>query len=316
MPFGTAIRLHGRCGKMDRKILITGGTGFVGNTLVPFLVSNGCNNIALLVRDEEKARKMFFGMDLKIISLKDNNWRDAIKNFNPEAVIHLAAFFSTKCDTAVVENLVQSNLMFTAMLLEALQGTDCEYFINTGTFTEFMNGDGKFFPANFYSATKTAERPIIEYFNNLSGRKWVNIILYSPYGRKNSYKKVIDYLADAMDSPVPVAFSKGEQVLDFIHVDDIASFYLALLNRLELMKENFEEFHLGTGKGISIREVAEIIESVFGKRINAEWGALPYRKFDVMRAVAPVKKNIEILGWKSKISMEEGLRIYKADIGR
>lgn len=316
MRFGTATRLRGRFGNMNKKILITGGTGFVGKTLVPFLVSKGCANTALLVRDEEKARAMFFGIDLKVISLQDNNWKDAIKSFNPEVVIHLAAFFSTKCDAEVAENLVQSNLMFTTMLLEALQNTDCEYFINTGTFTEFMNGDGKYFPANLYSATKTAERPIIEYFNNLSGRKWINIVLYSPYGRKNSYKKVIDYMADAMDSPVPVSFSKGEQILDFIHVDDIASFYLALLKWLEKMNENFEEFHLGTGNGHSIREVAEMMEKVFGKRINAEWGALPYRKFDVMKAVAPVKKDLDYLGWKPEISMEEGLRIYKNDIGK
>lgn len=48
--------------------------------------------------------------------------------------------------------------------------------------------------------------------------------------------------------------------------------------------------------------------------IGFNWGGLSYRKFDNMHAVASISKNIELLGWRSKISMEEGLRILKADI--
>lgn len=305
----------GKFGNMDKKILITGATGFVGKTLIPYLHNNGVKDIALLVRNEEKAHRLFGDIDLRIISLQDESWKDEVKNFNADIVIHLAAFFSTKYDDSTAVNLVNSNLLFTTELLVALQDTDCKYFVNTGTFTEFLYGDGKYFPANLYSATKTAERSIIQYFTNLSGRKWINIILYSPYGRKNDYKKVIDYMVDAMDAKEQVAFSKGEQVLDFIHVDDIADFYLNLLQKIDLLNNPFEEFHLGTGEGHSIREVAQIMEEVFGKKINANWGGLPYRKFDIMHAIAPVKKNKDVLGWMAKIDMHSGMEIFKADAG-
>ena len=68
-------------------------------------------------------------------------------------------------------------------------------------------------------------------------------------------------------------------------MDDIADFYLNLLKKIDLLNEPFEEFHLGTGEGHSIREVAQIMEDVFGKKINANWGGLPYRKFDIMHAL-------------------------------
>jgi CDP-paratose synthetase len=301
----------GKFGNMDKKILITGATGFVGKTLIPYLYNNGVKDIALLVRNEDKAHRLFGNINLTVITLQKENWKDEVKKFNAEIVIHLAAFFSTKYDDAASVNLVNSNLLFTTELLVALQDTDCKYFVNTGTFTEFLYGDGKYFPANLYSATKTAERSIIQYFTNLSGRRWINIILYSPYGRKNDYKKVIDYMVDAMSAKEQVAFSKGEQVLDFIHVDDIADFYLNLLQKIDLLNNPFEEFHLGTGEGHSIREVAQIMEDVFGKKINANWGGLPYRKFDIMHAVAPIKKNEEILRWKPKITLRLGIEIYK-----
>ena len=288
---------------MERKILITGATGFVGKTLIPYLYNNGIKDIALLVRNEDKAHRLFGDINLTIISLQKESWKDEVKKFNAEVVIHLAAFFSTKYDDATAINLVNSNLLFTTELLVALQDTDCKYFVNTGTFTEFLYADGKYFPANLYSATKTAERSIIQYFTNLSGRKWINIILYSPYGRKNDYKKVVDYMADAMNAKEQVAFSKGEQILDFIHVDDIADFYLNLLKKIDLLNEPFEEFHLGTGKGHSIREVAQIMEDVFDKKINANWGGLPYRKFDIMYAIALVKKNMNLqsCSWRRRL---------------
>jgi len=299
---------------MERKILITGATGFVGKTLIPYLYNNGIEDIALLVRNEDKAYRLFGDINLTIISLQKESWKDKVKKFNAEVVIHLAAFFSTKYDYATAVELVNSNLLFTTELLVALQDTDCKYFVNTGTFTEFLYGDGKYFPANLYSATKTAERSIIQYFTNLSGIRWINIILYSPYGRKNDYKKVIDYMADAMNAKAQVAFSKGEQILDFIHVDDIADFYFNLLLKIDLLNEPFEEFHLGTGEGHSIREVAQIMEDVFGKKINANWGGLPYRKFDIMHAIAPVKKNMDVLGWMAKIDIRRGMEIFRADI--
>jgi len=118
-------------------------------------------------------------------------------------------------------------------------------------------------------------------------------------------------MLDAMDSPRPVKFSKGEQILDFIHVDDIASFFYCLFIHIDVCTDNFTQFHLGTGNGHSIREVSHILENVFSKKINANWGGLPYREFDPMYAVAPIAKNIEIIKWKSKIELEKGLLILK-----
>jgi len=296
------------------KILITGATGFVGKTLVPYLYNNGCTDICLLVRNIEKANTLFGDMPLTIIPTTDSDWMKSVEEYSPDAALHLATYFTNRHDSDSIEKLVDSNILFTTRLLEALTHTGCRHFVNIGTFTEFVNGAGEYNASNLYSATKTAVRPIIKYYQSLSGWKWINVVVYSPYGRCNESKKVIDYLLDAVDASQPVAFSPGYQTLDFIHVDDMADFFLTLIKKLDNLKDDFYEFHLGTGKGHTIRNVAAAIEQASGKHVNANWGGRDYSPTDAMHAVAPVNKNITILGWQPRISLEEGTRILWEDV--
>lgn len=294
------------------KILITGGTGYVGETLIPYLFSHGFTDISLLVRNIDKAMNMFKGYSISYISTENKYWRDDIIKYSPDIVLHMATMFTGKSDAESAKEIVNSNILFTTLLLEAISHTDCSHFINIGTFTEFLYGDGKFFANNLYSASKTAVRPIIQYYQTQSKWRWTNVIVYSPYGKKNKNKKVLDYLLDALDSPTPVKFSGGEQILDFIHVDDIADFFVTLFTRMlnNEWNNDFIELHLGSGKGYSIKEIAKIMEDISGKKVNAIWGALPYRKFDTMHAVALISKNIEVLQWRSKVDINEGIRKF------
>lgn len=295
------------------RILITGATGFVGKTLVPYLYGHGWHEIALLVRNESKVHELFGESPFVIINNTHKNWFKEVEGFNPDVTIHLATLFSGKNDFCTATEIVNTNILFTTQLLESLTHTGCSCFINIGTFSEFQHGAGIYKANNLYSASKTAIRPIIGFYQTISGFKWINVIVYSPYGRHNTNKKIIDYLIDAVGSNVPVAFSEGKQILDFIHVDDMASFFDTLLRKLPDLPNKFYEFHLGSGRGISIREAAATVEKVYGQKVYADWGKLPYRKNDIMHAVAPISSNISLLGWSSKISFEEGIRILKED---
>lgn len=297
------------------RILITGGTGYVGETLIPYLLSQGFMDITLLVRNMDKAKSMFKDCSISYISTQSENWSHEVIECSPDIVLHMATLFTGKCDAENAKEIINTNVLFTTLLLEALSHTNCNHFVNIGTFTEYLYGDGKFFPNNLYSASKTAVRPIIQYYQTLSTWKWTNIIVYSPYGKRNKNKKVLDYLLDALNSPTPIKFSGGEQILDFIHVNDIADFFTILFTKMykEAWNYNFIELHLGSGCGHSIKEIAQIMEKLSGKKVNAIWGALPYRKFDTMHAVAPIGRNIELLGWRSKIDIKEGIHKFYLD---
>jgi len=296
------------------KILITGATGFVGKTLIPFLVSHGYANVCLFIRNPEKADRLFGHFQLPYINHHDEDWREQVVSYNPDAVIHMATLFTGRSDADVSAKIIETNVLLTTLLLEALSHTDCRHFINVGTFTEFLYGNEQYFANNLYSASKTAVRPIIQYFQTQSKWNWVNVIVYTPYGRRNEQKKVIDFMADALGSAEPVKFSMGLQVLDFIHVDDMADFFYTLLQRLCTLTAPYYQFHLGTGRGHSLRDVGKVMEQISQSKLNAIWGGYPYRPYDTMYAVAPIAKNIEFLNWQAKISLEEGIRIYLNEI--
>jgi CDP-paratose synthetase len=296
------------------KVLITGGTGFVGRTLVPFLFLKEKYEIALLVRNTKKINEIFSDLSPYTIDLNQNDWRGRVIAYDPEVTLHMATFFTNKDDVENAEKIIEANILFTTLLLEALSNTNCTHFVNIGTFTEYYWGTSDFFSNNLYSASKTAVRPIIQYYQTRSKWNWVNVVLYSPYGRKNEAKKVIDYMIDALNSSVVVNFTKGEQVLDFIHVDDVCNFIETVFHHRKTLQEKYIEFHLGTGVGHSIREVAFVVEKVFGEKINANWGGLSYKEYETFHAVAPTTKNLKMLNWRSKIDLLEGIQILMEDI--
>ena len=96
-------------------------------------------------------------------------------------------------------------------------------------------------------------------------------------------------------------------MLDFIHVQDVARFFAMIALRPDSLDAG--TYHLGTGIGTSIRQLARMIEQQTGKKLNADWGALPYRPLDVMKAVAPQNKQLNAV-WQPKITLEQGLKEY------
>ncbi len=295
------------------RVLLTGATGFVGRTVTKRLKNDG-HDICVLIRNVHKVNTLFPDGGLLIIPIDNSDWMRKVEEYNPDIVIHLAAYFTGKEDADSIKQLIDSNLLFTTELLNAVSKTTCRSFISTGTFTEYFRGNGELHPNNLYSATKSAERPILSYYQKRCGWKWFNIIVYSPYGRRNDSKKVIDYLIDAIGSKNPVPFSDGLQQLDFIHVDDMADFYSCLLNSIDSLPSQ-QEFHLGTGTPHSIKDVATILEEVFNVKVNADWGARSRNVYDTVYACAPISANIEMLGWQPKISLKDGLAILKKEIG-
>lgn len=299
-----------------KKILITGATGFVGKTLIPFLYSAGQKDLCLLVRNTSKAKSLFPEIynTITIVDCTKDDWRDNVIQYNPDVTIHMATCPNHHNDAESVRQVVETNILFSSLILEAISKTRCKYFINVGTFSEYLYEGDKFFPNNFYSASKTALRPIIKFWQTISGWKWINVIPYSPYGRHNEITKVFDLIYRSLDADRPMSFSEGKQVLDFIHVDDMAAFFLSVLNSLNEFSDGFTQLYLGTGVGHSIRELATIFEKITGKISHAVWGALPYRQLDPMHAIAPIEKNPSFLTWKPKISLESGIKIYIDDI--
>ncbi|WP_431199020.1 NAD-dependent epimerase/dehydratase family protein [Mucilaginibacter sp. P25] len=170
------------------KIVVTGSTGFVGRHLVPELLNEG-HELLELTRDTAKSENLYGAATQKhLLDADQDGLKNALKAFQPDAVIHLASFLTSADDYNNVTKLIDSNIIFLCSLLDALKETDLQLFINTGTFAEYFKGDGILKPAYLYAATKTASRSFLDYYSNVYNFKNVNVIPYTIYGGKDSQK--------------------------------------------------------------------------------------------------------------------------------
>jgi CDP-paratose synthetase len=292
-------------------ILFTGATGFIGQTTLPILLKEFQDfNFLTLNNNLEKANLLY--PPSKFINLYNTTSFDfdRVKIFNPDIVIHLATFSTSLNETNVIENIIQTNIEYGVFLLDALkQCSNFKLFVNAGTFAEYRKGPVKFNSAYLYSTSKTAFRLFLEFFSETCGFKYITAVPYSVYGGNMTSKRLMDFIKESMNSEMPVEMTSGEQILDFIHVNDIANFYFHILNNINLFinQKNGEEFHLGTGIGTSIRDLVSLHEKIYNKKCNIVWGKLNYRKMDIMYSVAPIKKNIELVAWQSKILLIDGI---------
>lgn len=283
-------------------ILITGATGYVGRHLLPLLNKN---KLYLVVRDKQKAEALF-GKDPIYISSSNLSELDGCKI---DIVIHLAALVTSRNDSDIVKPIVDTNILFGVQLLDTIHNyLNPRLFINIGTFAEYRNGPMQIDNAYLYSATKTAFKELLKYYSSLDRYKYVHVIPYTIYGGgKDSQKKVIDFIKSSIESDKPVKMSGGEQILDFINVEDVADFLLYIINNeSKVIASDQTDYYLGTGKGTSIKDLAHKIEEKYDAHCNIDWGSLSYRERDVMYAVAPIQPLLNI-GWRSKKELEDEL---------
>lgn len=293
------------------RILATGATGFIGTRLIARLMGDGHRILAVTRREGSIGG----GASVEEACCV-GGWPGVaakIAEFQPEVVIHLAALLTSKEDFDDIDGLIDSNIAFGTKLLRSLRGSGARRFVYSRSSAEFLHGDGVEESATLYAATKTAFRGILGYYAGKYGLEVADLVLYSIYGGRDSQKKAIDHIGDSFRSAAPSRMSGGEQALDFIHVDDVVEAIVAAV--LAPGAPGAAPYHVGTGRGSSLREVAAIFARILGKDPRIEWGALPYRERETFHSVAPLRRFAEYTGWKPRISLEEGIAMYIRETG-
>jgi len=291
------------------RVLITGATGMVGRNLTLKCVGDGFD-CAIISRDTELSHSFF---EDKVTHIKlDSDFsvcREEIKAFRPQIVLHLAAYLTESDDCDSMLKLIDANIRFPCLVLDSLKGLAPLYFINTGTFAEYHSKEVEECVSYLYSATKTAFRNLLNYYSQQMGFSYVTVVPYTIYGGRETRKKVMDIIYSSLGSPVPIELTSGEQVLDFIHIEDVTDFYIIILRNIEKL-ESRKTYYLGSGHGVSLKHLADLFESISGKKPNISWGAKPYRDRDIMHAVADLTYIKRDLGWTPKILIERGIKQY------
>ena len=325
------------------KILVTGGLGFIGSHTVVELQNEGyevviiddLSNSSIEVLDGITAitnkKPHFEKLDLKVKA----DVQDFFKRHNDiVGVIHFAA--SKAVGESVAEPLMyyENNITTLVYMLQELSGLNKKNFIFSSSCTVYGQADE--LPITENAPIKLAESPYgntkqigeeiikdtckvnsdvnaiaLRYFNP-TGAHPSTQIGELPIGVPQNLVPFITQTGIGMREQLSVfggdyPTSDGTCVRDYIHVVDLASAHVAALQRL-LKGENdsnFEFFNLGTGKGSTVLEAIQSFERVSGKALN--YKIVDRRPGDVIAAYADTSKAYDVLGWKTKLSLDDAM---------
>ena len=276
------------------KILITGATGFIGQQLLKRLIEQH-HTVAIHSRNQPReidSNVLFFSGEL-------NKFHKEIITFSPEYVFHLAGSSIYPKNKEAEELLWSSNVNYGNTLLSIVKDIQELIFVNFTTSLAYE--DTNIAPSSFYALTKANFIQSLNYYARLHSLRVFNLILYTVYGKGDKAKRALNYILDSLDASEPISMSPGEQLMDFIHVDDVVGLCLHLLEHNPNKK--MEEIHVGTGRGTTLKQAAQLIASLNHQKANIHFGSIPYRKEEKMVNIAPISQN---RFWKSSIEIETG----------
>lgn len=276
-------------------ILVTGRTGFVGTHLCEHLCKE--HNLFYLKRPHTNLE---FGAQGNVFYFTDNNVSELNKYLvdnHIEGIVHLVSLYIQRHKSTDIPDLIASNIYLGTALLDAASTTSVRWFLNTGTIWQNYNssdGQDEYCPVNLYAATKQAFIDLAKFYTETTNIKFCTLKLCDTYGPNDTRKKILSLFEDYAKSGEVLRMSPGYQKIDLLHIDDVVSGFVHLINLLNERVELKHEYVLSSCNQMTLRELADAYESKYNVKLNIEWGALPYREREVMN---PYVGNV-LPGWK------------------
>jgi len=300
------------------RILITGGTGFVGINLIKSILNyEDKSNIFLLVR-RRPIKKFPFNEILKNIMIVDFNKSEeikkTIKNINPNIIIHLA--YSKESGVSIEKGNKEyfSNLKISHNIIDAARelsslnkfifiGSCDEYGIQAKPYKETMLEK----PLTLYGKSKLV---ITQHLMTLNLTEGFPVSVVRPsvvYGPGQSTKMFLPFLASKIKKNLSLNMTLGDQFRDFIYISDLINVLLKL--SLDSSIGNGEVINVSNGNSYSIKDVATKFANMI--RPNGEIllniGAIEYRKEEVMDYFVSNEKARNLLNWYPEVTLDTGL---------
>jgi len=289
------------------KVVITGGSGFLGSNLIKYLISKN-KSVSVVLRRESSLINLEDVMNEINIFIYDNKIEELVqffKDVRPDKVFHLASNFIAEHETSQVDALVQSNILFGLHLLEAMKVANVKKMVNTGTSWQHYNNE-PYNPVCLYAATKEAYEKLIEYYVVAEGFSVVTLKLYDTYGENDKRPKLINLLHKFADEKIELNMSPGEQLLNLVHVSDVCEAFLVSSYLLDNI-QGHKIYSVPSKESHKLKDLVSLFERVTGKKVVVNWGGKHYRNREVMTLW---DKGKTLPNWQPKITLEEGLKLY------
>lgn len=258
----------------------------------------------------EEAREL----GVEILRVDVRSYKSLLKAFKgAESVIHLAALISVEESASKPMLYNEVNTVGTLNVLKASLEAGVERVVYASSAAVYgeprslpVREDHPTKPLSVYGASKLAGESYCTAFHSTYGVETLVLRYFNVYGpgQNVEYAGVIQKFIDRVSvGKPPIIFGDGSQTRDFIHVLDVAR---ANVNAVR-SKVKHGIFNIASGREISIRELADLISEISGRKVEPSY--TEPRPGDIKRSWADISKAAEVLGFKPEISLEKGLHL-------
>lgn len=273
---------------LSREILLTGGSGYLGSSILPILLKLGYKVTCLKNKTEIKINRKF--NQLKLNEILDSKFR-------PEIVLHSATAYGRRGESD--EEILNTNYYLPQKLIESLNP---KVFINCDT---FLTED-----TNKYASSKVN---FVRHIKEKLEKKdldlvFINIKLQHFYGPGARDTNFITFLLQQMRSKTEeIKLTEGYQERDFIFINDVINFFELLIDNLNRFNKGFSQVEIGSGKNIKIKELVLLISKLLNfPEYKLKFGDVEMRESEELVSSVNLDKAFS-LGWRPTTKIEEGL---------
>ncbi len=294
------------------RVFVTGGAGFIGSHVATVLLAEGhevtvLDNLSTGHREVVPAGAAFIEGDLK--------QEDALAGWlqGHDIVIHLAALVPVPTSVRIPVAFAENNVVNTVRLLEGMRAAGVRRIVFSSSATVYGNPTS--LPlredapiqtqTNPYGATKVAAEGFLAVYHHLYGFDVTLLRYFNPYGPNELCEPETHAIPNIVRAaltaqPIPV-YWKGEQIRDYIFIEDLARSHSAVLGQTGL-----NIFNVGTEQGTTIKQVLDVVAKIIGHELPIS--DLGERPGDVPALYASSERLHAATGWQARVGLEEGLR--------
>ncbi len=290
-----------------KSVVLTGASGYIGQFAIRHLLDK--NYIVHAVTSKPFDFETTKNLCWHQANLLDaNEAKKLIESIRPTHLLHFAWYVEHGNYWNAVDNLdwLQVGLHLAKCFAETggkrmvVSGTCAEYdWTKPSPFTEHGT---LFNPQTLYGAAKSSLSLILERFAEVSGFSFASGKIFFPFGGNESETRLISSVTQALLKNEPAKISHGNQIRDFMFVEDIAEAFVALLE-----SDVRGAVNIASGEGVKIKDIADEVAKIIGAPELLRIGAISAPENEPPAIVADVTRLREEVGWKSDTDLSRRL---------